>query len=199
MIERKNHIRLFSVIAPFYNMAFRSQLENYRRLLKENYWRLDDKIERAIDIGCGTGAFARALSELGIKVTAVDASSNMVRIARRNLAGTGVRVMRADFFEDLPFEDNSFDLLVASYVLHGHKIDGRVRFYEETKRICKKEMILHEFFPNKNLLVSFVEFLERSDYRNFVSTAYEELKSFYPVVDRVRLSATSGWYICHCE
>jgi len=199
MSEGKNHIKMFSVIAPFYNIAFRSQLENYRKLLKENSWRLADKIESAIDIGCGTGAFARALSELGIEVTAVDASDKMVRIARRNLAGTGVRIVRADFFEDLPFEDNSFDLLVASYVLHGHKIDGRIRFYGETKRICKKELLLHEFFPNKNPLVSFVEFLERSDYRNFVSTAYEELKRFNPVVYRVRLSATSGWYICRCK
>ncbi len=195
----ENHIRLFSVIAPFYNLAFRSQLRTYRRLLKDNLWRLPDGVETVLDIGCGTGAFAKALSECGMIVTAVDASMSMVKIARRNLKGRKVKVLKGDFFGSLPFEDGSFDLIVASYVIHGHRREGREKFYMETRRICKKALLLHEFFPNRSPVVSFVEFLERSDYRDFVSSALDELKEFYPVVKPVRLSKKTGWYICSCR
>ncbi len=195
----KAHVLLFSLIAPFYNVAFKSQLKNYRRLLKEHRSLIGEDIESVLDIGCGTGALAKAFDELGYRVTAVDASTSMVAIARHNLKESGVKVVQGDFFDKLPFEDNSFDLLVASYVVHGHKIDGREKFYKESRRICRKEVLIHEFFPNINPLVYVVEFFERSDYRNFVPKAFEELKENFPVVKGVRLSSTTGWYLCRCE
>lgn len=193
------HVLLFSVIAPFYNVAFRSQLKNYRRLLKEYRSLIGEDIESVLDIGCGTGALAKAFDELGYRVTAVDASISMVAIARHNLKESGVKVVQGDFFEKLPFEDNSFDLLVASYVVHGHKIEGREKFYKESRRICRKEVLINEFFPNRNRLVYVVEFFERSDYENFVPKAFEELKENFPVVKGVRLSSTTGWYLCRCD
>lgn len=193
------HILLFTLIAPFYNVAFKSQLKSYRELLKEHRSLLGEGIRNVLDIGCGTGALALAFSELGYEVTAVDASAAMVMIARRNLRGTGVSVVQGDFFEKLPFEDRSFDLLVASYVAHGHKHEGREKFYKECRRICNKEVLIHEFFPNRNPLIFAVEFFERSDYRKFVPKAFEELKEYFPVVERRRLSSSTGWYICRCE
>ncbi|MFO7881935.1 MAG: class I SAM-dependent methyltransferase [Kosmotogaceae bacterium] len=195
----KAHVLLFTLIAPFYNIAFNKQLNVYRRLLREHRSFLGDSITSVLDIGCGTGAFALAFNELGFHVTAVDASPLMVRIARRNLNRTGVKILQGDFFEKLPFEDNSFDLLVASYVVHGHKQSGREKFYKESKRICRKETLIHEFFPNRNPLVSFIEFLERSDYKHFTANAFKELKEHYPVVDKIQLSPTTGWYICRCN
>ncbi|HAY98158.1 MAG TPA: class I SAM-dependent methyltransferase [Mesotoga sp.] len=195
----KAHVLLFSLIAPFYNVAFKSQLKNYRSLLKEHRSLLGDDIKSVLDIGCGTGALAKAFDELGYRVTAVDASTPMVAIAKHNLKESGVKVVQGDFFEKLPFEDNSFDLLVASYVVHGHKIDGREKFYRESRRICRKEVLVHEFFPNRNLLVYVVEFFERSDYRNFVPKAFEELKENFPIVKDVWLSSTTGWYLCRCD
>jgi len=195
----KAHVLLFSLIAPFYNVAFKSQLKNYRSLLKEHRSLIGKDIESVLDIGCGTGALAKAFDELGYRVTAVDAATSMVAIARHNLKESGVTVVQGDFFEKLPFEDNSFDLLVASYVVHGHKIDGREKFYKESRRICRKEVLIHEFFPNRNPLVYVVEFFERSDYRNFVPKAFEELKENFPVVKGVMLSSTTGWYLCRCD
>ncbi|MEA2066741.1 MAG: class I SAM-dependent methyltransferase [Thermotogota bacterium] len=198
-LGNKAHVLLFTVIAPFYNIAFNKQLKGYRRLLSEHKKYLSDDINNVLDIGCGTGAFALAFKELGFNVTAVDASSLMVKIAKRNLSGTGVKILQGDFFEKLPFEDNSFDLLVASYVVHGHKQSGREKFYKESKRICRKEILIHEFFPNRNPLISFIEFLERSDYKHFTASAFKELKKHYQVVDNIQLSPTTGWYICRCN
>ncbi|MFW6120150.1 MAG: class I SAM-dependent methyltransferase [Petrotogales bacterium] len=195
----KAHVLLFTVIAPFYNIAFNKQLTVYRRLLSEHSKHLSDDISNVLDIGCGTGAFALAFRERGFHVTAVDASPLMVKIAKRNLNGSGVKILQGDFFEKLPFDDNSFDLLVASYVVHGHKQEGREKFYRESKRICRKEILIHEFFPNKNPIISFIEFLERSDYKRFTANAFYELKQHYPVVDSIKLSSSTGWYICQCN
>ena len=63
-----------------------------------------------LDIGCGTGAYAAALAELGWTVTGVDLSEDMLRRAREK----GVNAVRADA-ADLPFEDASFDAALSIF------------------------------------------------------------------------------------
>ena len=38
--------------------------------------------DRVLDIGCGNGNYARKLAELGVRVTAIDASEEMIERAR---------------------------------------------------------------------------------------------------------------------
>lgn len=40
--------------------------------------------ENALEIGCGTGAFARRLAKTSKRVIAIDMSPHMVQVARRN-------------------------------------------------------------------------------------------------------------------
>ena len=63
--------------------------------------------ESILDIGCGIGACLPAFLDMGLKVTALDASAYMLDIA---LARVGSRVdFYKGFAEDLPFDDNSFN------------------------------------------------------------------------------------------
>jgi ubiquinone/menaquinone biosynthesis C-methylase UbiE len=59
---------------------------------------------RVLDIGCGTGDDALALQSRGVQVTAIDASPEMVRIARER--GIDASVCRAENLSDLqgPFD-----------------------------------------------------------------------------------------------
>jgi SAM-dependent methyltransferase len=61
-----------------------------------------------VDVGCGTGAYAAALADLGWDVTGVDVSEDMLARARAR----GVRVVRADALA-LPFADSFFDAAVS--------------------------------------------------------------------------------------
>ena len=68
---------------------------------------------RVLDVGTGPGFVASAALARGAKVRAVDQSDAMVSLARE----TGVDAVQSGV-EDLPFEDGSFDAVVAGYVLN---------------------------------------------------------------------------------
>lgn len=72
---------------------------------------------RILDAGCGSGPLLAALRDRGATVTGIDSSARMLELARRRLdADASLQV--ADLRDPLPFEDGSFDDVVASLVLH---------------------------------------------------------------------------------
>ncbi len=73
--------------------------------------------QRAVDVGCGPGALtARLVARLGAAaVAAVDPSPSFVAAALERFPGVDVRTGTA---EDLPFDDDSFDLAAAQLVVH---------------------------------------------------------------------------------
>jgi len=63
---------------------------------------------RVLDIGCGVGSFLRLVSERGAIPSGVDASEALIAFARARLPDADLRV---DDMEDLPWHDDSFDLV----------------------------------------------------------------------------------------
>lgn len=72
--------------------------------------------QRILDAGCGSGPTTLALIERGAHVSGFDLSPAMIEIARSNLPETDLRVH--DLAEPLPWDDDTFDIAVASLVLH---------------------------------------------------------------------------------
>lgn len=68
-----------------------------------------------LEVGCGTGAFAERMTEEnpGATVIATDQSERFVELT----AGRGVDARLADV-QDLPFADDSFDLVAAMWMLY---------------------------------------------------------------------------------
>lgn len=77
-------------------------------------WRLIEPLfpigSRVLDIGCGTGDDALALQARGVQVTGIDASPEMVRIARER--GIDASVGRAEDLSDL---QGSFDGVLSNF------------------------------------------------------------------------------------
>jgi SAM-dependent methyltransferase len=71
-----------------------------------------------LDVGTGTGRAAIALAQRGAVVTAIDASAEMLAVARRRAeeAHVAVTFAREDAHR-LPFDDGSFDAVVCLRVL----------------------------------------------------------------------------------
>ena len=71
---------------------------------------------RTLELGCGAGQFGINLVKRGADVMGLDFSANQLAAARKNVAETGVRfpMVRASA-EELPFADESFDLVVCDH------------------------------------------------------------------------------------
>lgn len=77
--------------------------------------------ERALELGCGTGFFLLNLMQGGVAKTGsvTDLSPGMVKVALRNAESLGLPVDgRVADAETIPYEDNTFDLVVGHAVLH---------------------------------------------------------------------------------
>ena len=72
---------------------------------------------RVLDAGCGSGPLTAELLAKGAIVTAFDASRRMIDLARRRL-GPDVDLRVADLSQPLQLDDDTFDDVVASLVLH---------------------------------------------------------------------------------
>lgn len=77
--------------------------------------------ERALELGCGTGFFLLNLMQAGVaeKGSVTDLSPGMVKVALRNAGHLNLDVDgRVADAETIPYEDNTFDLVVGHAVLH---------------------------------------------------------------------------------
>lgn len=71
---------------------------------------------RVLDLGCGTGELARALTASGLEVTGCDISPQMLRQARDE-GGCAGWVRLSPDWRRLPFASGAFDVVVATSVL----------------------------------------------------------------------------------
>jgi SAM-dependent methyltransferase len=71
---------------------------------------------RVLDAGCGAGRTSAWLVEQGAEVVGIDASPEMLRLARERVPVASFTL--ADLAEPLAFEDGSFDVAVAGLVMH---------------------------------------------------------------------------------
>ena len=99
-------------------------------------------LERLIDVlevGCGTGIFWREnLHRLpnGSRLTLTDFSAAMVERARGSFPDPAIAIQIADL-ENLPFDDQSFDLVNAHHVLYHAQEPGRA--LSEIRRVLRPE------------------------------------------------------------
>lgn len=196
-----SHIRLFDVIAPIYSLFFQLQVRNYRRIIQNNSSIFKDGQYQILDIGCGTGALAFVLSGMGQSVTGIDGSARMIKLARwlnrKNQAvfQVGDALGWPDPGSPLADSRKKYDLVVASYVLHGLHHEQRRALYGMMKRLAAKRVVIMDYNQKRALLTSLVEWLERGDYFNFIKSVEAEMKANFPSVNIVQTGKRSALYI----
>lgn len=96
--------------------------------------------ERVLDVGCGTGALAFAAKSLapGALVSGIDASPEMVAVARKKAGRKrGDVTFEVAAIESLPFGDGEFDIVLSSLMLHHLPSDVKAAGLAEVARVLK--------------------------------------------------------------
>src|SRR5262252_1803270 len=68
--------------------------------------------ERALDVGCGTGALTRRLKGRVPHVTGIDRDERSIQLARTHAGAAGIRYLQADFLT-APLKPASADLVTS--------------------------------------------------------------------------------------
>ncbi len=130
----------------------------------------------ALEIGCGTGQLSFLVAENVKSLTATDFSENMVTICKQNNTYQNLLFQQEDATA-LSFADDSFDVVIASNVLHIlPDIDKAIA---EIKRVVKPDGIIFAptFVYNKkdfNFAIWFLEKIGFKTYSKFTSEEYVE-------------------------
>jgi len=97
-------------------------------------------VNRVLDVGTGTGIFAEAFQAEGLEVAAIDVNAMLLEKAQSQLPSVAFKIGQA---EDIPFADDSFDLVFLGHVLH--ETDDPVKALEEARRVGTARVVVLEW------------------------------------------------------
>jgi len=99
---------------------------------------------KVLEIGCGTGYFTKELVKTGADITAIDISPDLIEEAMKNTKAENV-FFRVDNAYNMGFQDDFFDVVLGSSVLHHLDIDKAIK---EIYRVLKKGGAIYFTEPN---------------------------------------------------
>jgi len=97
-----------------------------------------------LELGCGTGYFTKEIAKTNANIVAIDISPELLTVAKNNVACTNVS-FRIENAYNMTFEDNQFDFVLGSSVLHHLDINKAL---SEVYRVLKKDGIIAFTEPN---------------------------------------------------
>jgi ubiquinone/menaquinone biosynthesis C-methylase UbiE len=127
---------------------YREEIEKRVAYYREAINLIPSDVKSIIDIGCGEGTFLNMLARLGRISTIVGVDVSYV--ALKYVEGQKIRAST----EELPFENESFDLVTCLEVLEHLKQEAFIRAVGEIKRVAKRYIIVS--VPNEEPLEYFL-------------------------------------------
>ena len=195
--DKRAHF-IFSLISSIYAKTDNTISKGFWASTKALEALIGIKNKTVLDIGSGTGAWSTNFMRMGARqVSGVDFVEKMVIQAQKKHPDIDFTIGNG---EDLSqFNDHSFDIVTASYVLHGMKKEKREKMLLEMKRISKKHVVIHDFIGKTPLFVRFLEFMEQSDYVFFKKNFNNEMKNHFINTTKTATRYGSGLYIGEIE
>lgn len=102
------------------------------------------KGKKFLEVGCGLGYFSNIAFKSGAMVTGIDIGPNLVKINKKLTPKGTFKVASAS---NLPFKDNSFDIVLSTEVIE--HVANQKKALSEMSRVVKKGGILVLTTPNK--------------------------------------------------
>jgi ubiquinone/menaquinone biosynthesis C-methylase UbiE len=115
--------------------------------------------QQVLDLGCGTGTLTVMLkaSQPAADITGLDGDAQVLSIARLKAerAGTEIRWKEAMAYQ-LPYPDETFDVVVSSLVTHHLATGDKARAFAEVRRVLRPGGAFHilDFGPPYSFLTT---------------------------------------------
>ena len=149
LIPSKKHIReeerkiirktelVYDRYSSMHDKSYENPMMRYMRNVEEYVIGKYSRLGTILDLGCGTGKYTEFFVKKGCTVVAADISDEMLLITKRRLgpASENVLFVQADVGW-LPFQENTFDTIVAIFGVLNHTIRYRIalqRLYRALK------------------------------------------------------------------
>jgi len=114
---------------------------NYYQLCQDSYDPANEEIRKVpftdfLDIGCGTGNTIDMLAKEfpNAHFTGIDLAEKMIEVAKKKVQHGNVEFLVGDA-ENLPFEDNKFDVIICKESIHHYP--NPEAFFKESFRVLK--------------------------------------------------------------
>jgi ubiquinone/menaquinone biosynthesis C-methylase UbiE len=126
-------LNIWDVVAPVYKMFVSQPRQGYAHVQKFIRTFVSPSM-KVLELGCGPGNITEQIASACGELTATDASSKMIKQAKKNVDIDNVTFEVANA-HDLPYEDATFDAVVASNMLH--VVDDPEQILAEARRVLK--------------------------------------------------------------
>ena len=153
-VENDFVARVYEKLASVYDLIFGPTLHPGRLVALD---RMGIKAgDRVLEVGVGTG-INTSLYPANCHVTGIDLSSSMLEKARERVKREGLRHIRLLEMDaaSLTFEDDSFDIVYAPYLIS--VVPDPVKVVREMRRVCRpggRIIVLNHFRSSNRLLAA---------------------------------------------
>jgi ubiquinone/menaquinone biosynthesis C-methylase UbiE len=129
---------------PFKGIAYKLLIDPLLSGLHHTVLKEIASSDRVLDVACGTGTLALAISKKAKSVTGIDISDEMIETARRST--NRKRICNAAFItmdatEMRLFRDKEFDVAVTSMAVHQFDHDIAISILAQMKRVASRIII----------------------------------------------------------
>ncbi len=185
---------VFNFIAPLYGKIDQAIQNDYAKICNQLNTAIPLKGNSVLDIGTGTGGWLASIGKYTQgELVGVDFSTKMIHQAEKN--HPGIKFIHSDAENLDSFADNSYDIVTASFVLHGMKAPERAIVVKEMKRIARKYVMIQDFHKHTAPVIQFLEFMERSDYKNFKKNFITEMDTNFKETKLIESASGNAVYV----
>lgn len=159
-------------------------------VLRESKLSLEN--QRVLELGCGTGKNTVWLAAQAAKVTAMDFSDGMLKVARERITASHVTFMRQDIREIWPVASNSVDVVVGNLVLE--HVEHLSHIFAEASRVLRSGGTLYicELHPFRQWRGGQAHFIEQTSGEKVHVAAF-----VHSVSDYINGAISAGFVVQH--
>jgi SAM-dependent methyltransferase len=148
----------------------RPQVMKFADSLKER------SLASVLDLGCGTGRHVIYMAHKGLHVTGLDNAPTGLKLAKEWLdkEQCSANLILSDMRHSLPFENDSFDALLSTQVIHHAMLATVLKIAREIERIIRKDGMIMISVPTRTAISEDAPAHDEIEPNTFVPTSGTE-------------------------